>query len=594
MNLHDVKDVLGALVCLQRNCATLGSSPEIGPLLEIHSYLIDTDAHKLRAEVLDMLSWDIISCIISMLDLAPTTLLQYSTPLTLSSSFEVLHSILARVVACCSAREMLVAMNPYVVEHRPCFRSWSACIHAQHRVLMSLQETHPHLVPESLLLPLGRVQSLCDHLSTASSDDANVLGVEEACSTLALLSHYASTFDTSDASMSANMIIFLFELLSLLAYIPVEQHQSWEHAASIIKLLCKCGCDCSRALPRVRNALLLKLQDDNKQSKQHEANYLGECMYMYVVFVVHQSLAPSIIRPVYAWDMCRHHVRFCLSSNQHQLRMKGSHLLHMLSQRVPEHSITYNAIEASAQLECFLNENIPITTLLLHHAARCADPTERAKVVAVFRAFLACFSHHARYVTYSALLRSQPLQTVVCLLLLMIKDEVLKATNGSEEHKAFYTGQQLMALLSIVITIDQGTDLDADFEKLVATANFIRFLLLRGRPSPESRVSANTTGIWHSSILSDLESKFILPLHDLVVKAKTLKLEQIEMAPHEESPDAVAPHFDNASTLMEVDLDASKPKVSSMRLLQDVTRFELLSDILLRIKELLIDGRQYM
>ncbi len=49
-----------------------------------------------------------------------------------------------------------------------------------------------------------------------------------------------------------------------------------------------------------------------------------------------------------------------------QVRMKGSHLLHMLSQRVPEHSITYNAMEASAQLECSLNEKCEDYILISH------------------------------------------------------------------------------------------------------------------------------------------------------------------------------------------------------------------------------------
>eukprot|EP00047_Mylnosiga_fluctuans_P013288 m.30701 g.30701 ORF g.30701 m.30701 type:complete len:228 (-) comp4806_c1_seq1:235-918(-) len=142
--------------------------------------------------------------------------------------------------------------------------------------------------------------------------------------------------------------------------------------------------------------------------------------------------------------------------------------------------------------------------------------TENGKTLAAFRAWYVALTFHGRYTLLRALLESCPHGTAIHLLVLWLKEEILKADQPAST--SYFRGKPMFELLAVLFAFDGGDPLHS-FDRHMAVLNFCRFLLLFGSGSPARVVENNALGMWNSALLDEIQQRLIGPLQAACTRA---------------------------------------------------------------------------
>lgn len=123
---------------------------------------------------------------------------------------------------------------------------------------------------------------------------------------------------------------------------------------------------------------------------------------------------------------------------------------------------------------CSEAEVAPVSQLMVEHLVHCDDPTARKTMVSRLRGHLHAFSHEARATMYSQLASSCPFPSFVYLLILWVKEEVLRELAEPPDEvgsRRWFTGPALALQLKAITDGDRGGKVDVvrDYDK-VSTA----------------------------------------------------------------------------------------------------------------------------
>ncbi len=193
------------------------------------------------------------------------------------------------------------------------------------------------------------------------------------------------------------------------------------------------------------------------------------------------------------------------------------------------------------------------------------------------------FDAGGRHLLYETLLLSCPYDGVVYLLLLWLKDEVLAADGvGMGEERRVFLGESLFHVVSLAMRLDRDTaeaSITSRYDTHMAAINFLLFLLLRGPKNEGERVRQNPTGIWHPTLLDQVEAVFLTPLQRaLQARLGALRKEAAQSS-------EAAPIRPNLGA-------GAQPAQRHETHAQRVLKLEVMYSALVRVQEVLAAGRE--
>eukprot|EP00039_Didymoeca_costata_P004809 m.76287 g.76287 ORF g.76287 m.76287 type:complete len:517 (+) comp12549_c0_seq2:139-1689(+) len=236
-------------------------------------------------------------------------------------------------------------------------------------------------------------------------------------------------------------------------------------------------------------------------------------------------------------------------------------------------------------------EPAPTVQLFIHHMISTENAEVRNELGMGLRSYFSMCDAAGRYLLYATLLQSCPHPNAVYMLILWVKEEVMKETESGKlkNTEAHFTGKKLMQLLGLVMHYDNKSSrqIMEDYDKAASVANLILFCLLRGPRDLSEAVHDNLTGIWEETILDHLETIFLRPV-ERACKEEKSEAERI-------MKEVVCRPCSSEGESKEIDEMEQKSEQARKRGAQElIFKIDMLEITLTRLRELMKEGAEHL
>lgn len=151
---------------------------------------------------------------------------------------------------------------------------------------------------------------------------------------------------------------------------------------------------------------------------------------------------------------------------------------------------------------------------MLASMVRCSSSARRTSMLHTFKCCLSAFSAPMRFAAIKAVLSDNPLPTLACLMVRLLKEDVIRSWPGvatNQEDTAFFASRKLLELMPLFML---SSNLVEKNELIMDALNLYLFLLMKDTPR------GNLTGLWSNAQLLEVEQRFLGPLEGEIRRMK--------------------------------------------------------------------------